>query len=165
MKYQVFVRNLETYEEVNLVLPMEEEELEQAMEKLNSGGLHDCIITDAWDDDGENYWKYSEWGNVFKVNELLLAIDNCDDIDAVNAYVEAQGAFDDVDDYYSVDWNDVYLYKDMDIVDVAYEIVEDCYFDRNTPEILKRYFDYDAFASDLMYDGFYETSYGVLEVR
>lgn len=43
--------------------------------------------------------------------------------------------------------------------DVAYEIVEECY---ELPEIAQRYFDYAAFARDLEFDGYTETSSGVI---
>ena len=47
----------------------------------------------------------------------------------------------------------------MDLVDVAYSIVEDCY---NLPENIERYFDYEAFARDLGFDGYTETDYGTI---
>ena len=50
-------------------------------------------------------------------------------------------------------------YHDMDLVDVAYSIVEDCY---NLPENIERYFDYEAFARDLGFDGYTETDYGTI---
>lgn len=33
--------------------------------------------------------------------------------------------------------------------DYVYDLVNDCYFDKNMPELLKRYFDYSMFANDL----------------
>ena len=49
----------------------------------------------------------------------------------------------------------------MSLVDVAYDIVEDCY---NLPENLERYFDYEAFARDLEIEGYTETNYGTILV-
>ena len=51
------------------------------------------------------------------------------------------------------------FYEGMTLEDVAYELVEECY---NLPEIAQRYFDYKAFARDLGYDGYCETSTGVI---
>lgn len=87
----------------------------------------------------------------FKVMEAYIEINNLDDF------------FERVDNYGSSWDDDIYFYEDMDMEDVARQIVEDCY---NLPEIAERYFDYKAFARDLSYDGcFYETSCGVIEIR
>ncbi len=48
------------------------------------------------------------------------------------------------------------------MVDVAYNLVEELY---NIEGPLANYFDYEAFASYLSYDGYTETSYGVIEIR
>lgn len=50
-------------------------------------------------------------------------------------------------------------YAGMTLLDVAYEIVNECY---ELPEIAERYFDYDAFARDLSFDGYTETENGVI---
>jgi len=54
------------------------------------------------------------------------------------------------------------FYKGQDLEDVAYELVEECYFTNETPDIFKTYFDYKAFARDLGFDGYVETKYGVI---
>lgn len=54
------------------------------------------------------------------------------------------------------------FYPNQDLEDVAYELVQDCYFTKDTPEILTRYFNYEAFARDLGFDGYTETKYGVI---
>jgi antirestriction protein len=45
------------------------------------------------------------------------------------------------------------------LVELAYELVEEGY---DLPEFALRYFDYEAFARDLRFDGYTETSYGVI---
>ena len=54
---------------------------------------------------------------------------------------------------------DFTFYYDMTLEDVACELVDECY---NLPEIAQRYFDYKAFARDLSFDGYTETSNGVI---
>lgn len=54
------------------------------------------------------------------------------------------------------------FYPNQELEDVAYDLVNDCYFTKDTPDILTRYFDYAAFARDLGYDGYTETQYGVI---
>jgi antirestriction protein len=54
------------------------------------------------------------------------------------------------------------LYRNMDLTEVAEELVNECYFTKNTPDIFTRYFDYEAFGRDLGFDGYTETKYGVI---
>ena len=49
----------------------------------------------------------------------------------------------------------------MDLDDLAEELVEEL-TPRDAPEFLTRYFDYKAFARDLSFDGYTETTYGVI---
>ena len=51
------------------------------------------------------------------------------------------------------------LYAGMDLEEVAEELINECY---DLPEFALRYFDYEAFARDLSYDGYTETKYGVI---
>ena len=51
------------------------------------------------------------------------------------------------------------------MLDVAYEIIDECYDLEKMLGRLSSYFDYAAFARDLSYDGYIETEYGVLEIR
>lgn len=54
------------------------------------------------------------------------------------------------------------FYRNMSLEDVAEDIVNECYFTKDTPDILTRYFDYEAFARDLTFDGYTETNFGVI---
>lgn len=47
----------------------------------------------------------------------------------------------------------------MTLEEVAEQLVEECY---NLPEFALRYFDYEAFARDLRFDGYEETAHGVI---
>lgn len=86
----------------------------------------------------------------FKVCKAYIEV--CSWRDFVNL-VESRGSrWDD----------DIILWENMDMVDVAQHYVDECY---DLPEIAQRYFDYEAFARDLSYDGFYEVEDGVIEIR
>ena len=54
------------------------------------------------------------------------------------------------------------FYPDSTLDDVAYDIVNECLFMSDTPEILKMYFDYKAYARDMQIEGYQETKYGVI---
>ncbi len=105
-----------------------------------------------------NGLEISEHENIEELNELadeLKRLDE-DDIEKIEAIIEADGgtlrdAIDEIDDYT--------YYSGMTLEDVAYELVEECY---ELPEFAKRYFDYEAFARDLGYDGYTETTNGVI---
>ena len=51
------------------------------------------------------------------------------------------------------------FYPGRDMEEVAEELINECY---DLPEFALRYFDYEAFARDLSYDGYTETKYGVI---
>ena len=51
------------------------------------------------------------------------------------------------------------FYQGRDLEEVAEEIINECY---DLPEFALRYFDYEAFARDLSFDGYTETKYGVI---
>jgi antirestriction protein len=56
------------------------------------------------------------------------------------------------------------FYQGMDLTEVAEELVNDCYFTKETPDIFTRYFDYEAFGRDLSFDGYHETEWGVIYI-
>jgi antirestriction protein len=51
------------------------------------------------------------------------------------------------------------FYPGRDLEEVAEDLINECY---DLPEFALRYFDYEAFARDLSYDGYTETKYGVI---
>ena len=53
------------------------------------------------------------------------------------------------------------FYQGQDLEEVAEQIADECYL-YDAPEFLARYFDYEAFARDLSFDGYTETKYGVI---
>ena len=67
---------------------------------------------------------------------------------------------------YEENWDqDIVFYKNKTMLDVAYEIIDECYNLEKMLGNLANYFDYNAFARDLSYDGYTETSNGVIEIR
>ncbi len=103
--------------------------------------------------------EISEDSNLSELNELAEQLAELDesDIEKLGAILEADGgtlenALENLDNYT--------YYSGMTLLDVAYELVEECY--SNLPEIALRYFDYEAYARDLGFDGYTETSNGVV---
>lgn len=144
MWFEVIVKDAD--KEIKLSLPCDEQELK------DSYTIVSC----------ENSWDYENEDLTLKeLNNLaqdLQDIEDSGDEDWLEAYIEATGC----DLNIAVDKYDTStFYHDMDLVDVAYDIVEECY---NLPENLERYFDYEAFARDLEIEGYTETYYGTILV-
>ena len=60
-------------------------------------------------------------------------------------------------------WNDyIILYRNQDMDDVAYNLMHEYY---EIPDYLDNYINYSSFARDLSYEGFHETTQGVLQIR
>lgn len=144
MWFEVIVKDAD--KEIKLSLPCDEQELK------DSYTIVSC----------ENSWDYENGDlTLEELNNLaqdLQDIEDNGDEDWLEAYIEATGC----DLNIAVDKYDTStFYHDMDLVDVAYDIVEECY---NLPENLERYFDYEAFARDLEIEGYTETYYGTILV-
>lgn len=144
MWFEVIVKDAD--KEIKLSLPCDEQELK------DSYTIVSC----------ENSWDYeNEDLTLEELNNLaqdLQDIEDNGDEDWLEAYIEATGC----DLNIAVDKYDTStFYHDMSLVDVAYDIVEECY---NLPENLERYFDYEAFARDLEIEGYTETYYGTILV-
>lgn len=151
--FRVFITNLGKW----LDLPCDDIESELA----SIGVADDSQYEEYFITDYENDWGYEvgEYEDLWELNELaekLADVDDKGDGDWLAAYMEAQGG--DVE--YALDnYEDSTFYPEMDLEDVAHDIIEECY---DLPEIALRYFDYESFARDLGYDGYTETEYGVI---
>ena len=120
--------------------------------------INEHFITDYENDYGYNV---SEYENIEELNELAEQLEalNEDQQEHLKAYMEATGYSlkESLDKY-----EDSIYYSGMTLLDVAYEIVEECY---DLPEIAQRYFDYEAFARDLGFDGYTETEDGTICIQ
>ena len=144
-------------------LPMDSDELEETLER---------IADKMGDTDPEwaihDYeWEEYHFGSIDEMDSIEEWNERCDrlegleswDFEKLDAIIEATGrsldeALDDLDD--------AIYYDGMTLEEVAEQIVNECY---NLPEIALRYFDYEAFARDLRFDGYEETAHGVICIR
>ena len=136
-------------------------DLDEAFEKLAEATGEDVDEMEVFINDtdiiGINL-EVDENDNIEDLNEFAETIEALDnyDLEKLNAIIEATGysienVIDDIDNYT--------YYQSMTLLDVAYELIDECY---DLPEIAQRYFDYEAFARDLSYDNYVETSEGVI---
>lgn len=94
--------------------------------------------------------EYDTIESVFALHEVLEDLgDDCVPFAlwAENVGYDAAEAVDNVDSF-----RDQFI-GETTVKDYAYEYVNDCLFTDETPETLKTYFDYDAFARDLVLGG------------
>lgn len=146
-----------------ITLPMDEVELKEVLGNIAAlmgdedpeWAIHDYEWTTEIDLD-----EISEYANILEVNELCNTLDSLEEWEAeeIAAAVEAYG-YTFAEALERQQRGCFIFYKGMDMEEVAEELINDCY---NLPEIALRYFDYEAFARDLGFDGYTETKYGVI---
>ena len=101
-----------------------------------------------------------------RINELNEHLNNLNNLEEwereeIAAAVDAFG-YSFMEAYEKQQQGYFILYRNQDLEDVAYDLINECYFTKDTPDIFERYFDYSAFARDLSYDGYVETEWGVI---
>lgn len=162
--FKGYITNLGKYNEGYLIgrwidFPISEEDLDEVLQQIGINEEYEEFFFTDWEDDFG--MELGEYENIDDLNELAEELQNLDsyDLEKFEALMEAEGytareALDRMDD--------AVFYSGMELIDVAEEIVNDCYGFKNVDEIFFRYFDYEAFARDLRFDGYTETSKGVI---
>ena len=149
-----------------ITLPMDEAELKETMDRIS---------TAMNDNDPEWFINDYEWtvalelGEVHEMDNITTWNNRCNeaadlneyDLEEIAAAIEAFGySFQDAME--KQQRGSFIFYGGLSLLDVAYDLVEETIFTKDTPDILTRYFDYEAFARDLGFDGYNETAYGVI---
>ena len=113
-------------------------------------------------------WDNTHPQEIFELIKKSGVLDDDYKYELMEAYCEVR-SFDEwsnLVEQYEDDWDsDIVFYHNMTLLDVAYEIANECYDLDNILGNLTCYFDYNAFARDLSYDGYTETEHGVIEIR
>jgi antirestriction protein len=159
-----FITNLGKYNEGELIgkwidFPITDEELEEVFKEIGINEEYEEIFFTDWESDFET--GFGEYVSIEDVNELAEELEALDayDLEKVEALIEAYG--------YSLReairrCDNAIFWSGYTLEDLAYELVEECYPTKDIPEIFTRYFDYEAFARDLDFDGYTEVSNGVI---
>lgn len=148
-----------------ITLPMDPDELEEVLEN---------IAARMKDEDPEWFINDYEWtiemelGDVHEMDSIIEWNERCQEADDLEEYeaeeiaaaMEAYG-YTFAEAYERQQRGCFVFYAGRDLQEVAEEIADECYL-YNAPEFLARYFDYEAFARDLSFDGYTETRYGVI---
>ena len=116
-------------------------------------------------DGGGTNWDCVHPKELFETLQESGILDDDDLYELFEAYVEING-FSDWEQLVNSKgsrWDDdIILYRNQDMEEVAYDLMHEIYI---IPDCLENYIDYSRFARDLSYGGFHETSKGVLEIR
>ena len=157
-----YITNLGKYNEGILqgewiTFPIDDEDLEAVLERIGINEEYEEVFFTDWESDID--CGLGEYEDIEAVNELaerLEEVENNCEIDKLESIMEATGygleeALDNMDD--------AIFYPGYTLEEVAEEIINECY---DLPEFALRYFDYEAFARDLGYDGYTETDSGVI---
>ena len=146
-----------------ITLPMEAEELQEVLENiaaLMKDEDPEWFINDyEWTIDME-LGDVHEMDSITEWNERCQEADNLEEWEAeeIAAAIEAYGyTFAEALDRQQRGC--FIFYPGQDLEEVAEELINECY---DLPEFALRYFDYEAFARDLSFDGYTETKYGVI---
>lgn len=165
--FKIFLTNLGKYNEGELLgkwveLPCDnlEEELQEI--GVASGTMYEEYFITDYENDID--YQVNEFVRLEHLNELaerLQVIDLHNDGEVIAAIIDAEGcALETALDIYDQGRYVNYLHCET-LKDLAFELVEEM----DLPEFAYRYFDYEAFARDLRFDGYTETSYGVILVE
>ena len=146
-----------------ITLPMDSDELEEVLENiaaLMKDEDPEWFINDyEWTIDME-LGDVHEMDSITEWNERCQEADNLEEWEAeeIAAAIEAYGyTFAEALDRQQRGC--FIFYPGQDLEEVAEELINECY---DLPEFALRYFDYEAFARDLSFDGYTETKYGVI---
>ena len=162
----IYLTNLGKYNEGFLIgewvsLPVSQEELKKVLKRIkisnkpdaNGNYYEEYFITD-WECD---YYNIGEYENIDTLNKIASQVESLEDNEKeiVKALMsECSYTLDEAME--KVNNGDYRIYYNCeDMIDVAYEVVEECDYLRNIPENVARYFDYKAFARDLSIEGTY----------
>lgn len=153
-----FITNLGKYNEGYLIgewieFPISDEELEAVYERIGINEEYEEIFFTDWECEVDA--DFGEYEQIERINELAEELESSD-VEKIKAILEAEGGY--LED--ALRWvDDFTFYEDRTLEEVAQEIVESCY---DLPEFALRYFDYEAFARDLSFEGYTEVSNGVI---
>ncbi len=146
-----------------ITLPMDPDELQEVLENIAAAmGDHDpewAIHDYEWESDVE-LGDVHEMDSIKEWNERCQEAYDLEEWEAeeIAAAMEAYG-YTFPEALERQQRGCFIFYPGRDLEEVAEDLINECY---DLPEFALRYFDYEAFARDLSYDGYTETKYGVI---
>ena len=164
---EIYLTDLQAYNEGNLVgkwiqLPLTPMELSQAVSEVLTEGEtisgtqdhEEYFITD-WEWCNHEFGTIDEYQNIYQINESLQLIDDKSDYELkiISFLIHQEFAADIEKALDKVD--DVTIYENQTMEDVAYDLMQELYQADLLPSIIANNIDYESIARDLEYDGTY----------
>lgn len=176
MRLEIYLTNLSAYNAGYLIgkwirLPLSKEELDEAIQEVLRQGEEatgeanheELFITDyQWC--GMSLCVISEYENLDKLNETMELLQDATlyQQKAMKFLLDENISQDIEDAYYRSD--DVTIHEDMNMEDIAYELMRDCYAVDKLPSIIANNIDYYSIGQELEMDGCYTSvDYDVYE--
>lgn len=142
-------------------------DLDETLSKILRAGEAMCFIEESYFEKHEEYFitdyewediklfEIGEYENIFALNKQLKLVESCNSLElkAIRFLLSEQITSNLEDAYYKAD--DVTIYENQTMEDVAYELLNECYDLDKLPSIISCHIDYDAVARDLELDGNY----------
>ncbi len=158
----VTFRNLYNFKELTLRFPATERELDYAYWALSCNGQHDYILVDSCNFYGM-LGDCRHFYDIYDIEEIAERLERLEDEDADKLEAMAE-VLDDLDEIERA-WNDSYFVADTTLADYAEELCYECgYMPAELPGWISYHIDWEGVARELSYDGYYETTDGVLYV-
>lgn len=140
-------------------------DIEYMLQHLAKSTGEDADEIEAFINDSEtdiDGLEIGELDDIRGLNDLAEQLDELDEweLEQLAAYMEAEGG---TLENALENFDDCIFYEGARLIDVAYELADEMLAD--APEFCQNYFDYESFARDLGFDGYKETSRGVICTR
>ena len=167
MLLEIFLTDLQAYNEGHLVgrwvqLPISKFELAQAISEVlcegeivcGSDNHEETFLTD-WSYDDYEFISVEEYSDVYELNDQLglLEFKSDHELKAIS-FLLSEGLAMDIEDAISKA-DDVRVYENQSMEDIAYDLLQDCYSVDTLPSIIANNICYESVARDLEIDGTY----------
>ena len=173
---EIYLTDLQAYNEGHLVgkwikLPLTPFELAQAISEVLTEGEYESgsedheeyFITD-WSWCEYEFHDIQEYENIYELNEQLQLLEYKSDYELkAISFLVTEGLAIDIET--AIDKaDDVRIYENHSMEDVAYDLMQECYRADELPSIIANNIDYEGIARELEYDGtYYEVGRDVFE--
>lgn len=149
-----------------ITLPMDEDDLREELERIAEAmGDHDpeWFVNDYEWEGAIEWGEVSELDSYFKWNEELQELAALEEYEQeeLAALIEA-GGYSIAEAMEDQQRGNFVFYAGMSLDDVAAEIADEWLNSNTIPDFIRNYFNYDAFARDLRFDGYTETEWGTI---
>ena len=176
---RVYITDLTAYNKGYLIgnwIDIPTSNLDAQIQKILSSGQSFCYFELGYTEDHEEYFitdyewndislfEIDEYHNIHKLNESLQLIENHRTIDLKIIKFLLDNYFADSVEIAINMMDEVIIYENQTMVDIAYDFINENYSHKEMPELLRNYIDYEKFAKDLELDGrFYKIENDIFE--